>query len=882
MKTKHLIQKLTCAVLVPSILLMSACSAQGQPEESTNDTTQPPAIERQGLQTYAPYTGKTRKSETVYVTMDAKGNVSKKIVTDWLHTEQAGVQVADQSDLDGIQNIKSDVKPVQKGNQIAWNMDSTDLYYKGESQKDLPVDISIRYYLDGAEIEPSDLAGKSGKVKIEIQMKNTQPHTVNINGREAVIYTPVAALGGMLLPEEKFQNIKMENGATLGDGSKQLAVFIALPGLHDSLDLASMPIEELKSLTFPETFTLTADVKDFELDNMYFAMTTDIPALDLSKASGQLSEIKKSLYALNDMQNAVEQLAPDHVLRSLLTDGDNMREMRSLMEELTSIYEKEKALLDLLPQYFTKENLALVGKLAKDADAAELTQLLGDTKLLSCANQLLDSSLIKNIQKLLIDVVALQSIDLEPLDQILSAAGNLDSLSGVLDSSSGLLSKLASSQEELQTLTELMGSSTDAVKLLKEVSSLLDSLKKQGITLTEDDIRVMVDALVDKKAMEIAAEKTGVSAQRVQAILDASANDLIAANGAIAKGNRQTVQDCIEIAARNDQTAAKLKDTLLPKVEKGSVGVLLASPTRLIVTTVQKTIRKELAQKDEIADSVTKQLSALLKEAEALGTRVEQIGPDRVESLLTFATGVLPDLQTLAGELAKNKDQLASLNDLLSDTSTMQYLQKTAKQLMQMKQDFEANAGQLTLLAQVMQAASNPHLKAFAKMLPTLAQDLKDAAPILESLSGDLNDPAVRASLENMPKTVAALMRIQADLSSGSEIMKALQNAAQPETLSTASGIVKTLDQIEQQGLLSKYTDAADAASSLLGRVQAWLNLSKEYGLYTQAADGMDTDVKFILKTDGIKAESQQPAQAPAQEESGVVAWFKGLFDRKG
>ena len=94
---------------------------------------------------------------------------------------------------------------------------------------------------------------------------------------------------------------------------------------------------------------------------------------------------------------------------------------------------------------------------------------------------------------------------------------------------------------------------------------------------------------------------------------------------------------------------------------------------------MQKTIRKELAQKDEIADSVTKKLSALLKEAEALSTRVEQIGPDRVESLLTFATGVLPDLQTLAGELAKNKDQLASLNDLLSDTSTMQYLQKTAK-----------------------------------------------------------------------------------------------------------------------------------------------------------------------------------------------------------
>ena len=78
-------------------------------------------------------------------------------------------------------------------------------------------------------------------MKIEIQMKNTQPHTVNINGREAVIYTPVAALGGMLLPEEKFQNIKMENGATLGDGSKQLAVFIALPGFMTAWILPPCP-----------------------------------------------------------------------------------------------------------------------------------------------------------------------------------------------------------------------------------------------------------------------------------------------------------------------------------------------------------------------------------------------------------------------------------------------------------------------------------------------------------------------------------------------------------------------------------------------------------------------------------------------------------------
>lgn len=881
MKAKQPLQKLLCSLLAFSIVLMSACATQEKSEEGTTGAQGAASAQQQSAKAYAAYTGKTRKSETVYVTMDAAGKATKTIVTDWLHTEQAGVQVADLSDLSGIENIKGDTKPAQNGNKLTWNMDSTDLYYRGTSQKALPVEFSIRYFLDGAEIEPAALAGKSGKVKIEIQLKNNQPHTVTVNGREAVVYTPVAVLGGMLLPEEKFQNIQMEHGATLGDGSKQLAAFLALPGLSDSLDLAAMPIDELKSLSFPETFTLTADATDFELDNMYFAMTTDFPSIDLSKASGQLDEVKKSLYALSGMQDAVEQLDPDHVLRSLLTEDGSLDELRSLTAELTAVYEKNKALLELLPHYFTKENLALVNRLAKDAGDAQIAELLGDQKLLSAANQLLDSNLPQNLQKLLVDVVALQTIDLAPLGQILSAAGDLDGLSGMLAPASGLLGKLASSQEELQTLGELMGGSGEAVRLLKEVSSLLKSLKQQGVTLTEDDIRVMVTALVDKKAMELAAEKTGVSAQRVQAILDANANGLVAANGAIATENRQTVKDCVTIAANYDSTAAKLKDTLLPKVEQGSVGVLYAVPTRLMISTVQKTIREELTQKDQVAASLTKQLTALLKEAEALGAKVEHIGSDRIENLLTFANDVMPDLETLAKELAKNKDQLASLSDLLADRSTMQYLQKTAKQLLQMKQDLDANLGQLGLLAQVLQAASNPHLRAFAKMLPTLAQDLKETAPILEALSGDLNDPAVRATLDNMPETLAALMRIQADLASGSEIMKALQNAMRPEALSTASGILKTLDQIERQGLLSKYTDVADASASLLGRTQAWLSLSAEYGLYTQAAEGMETDVKFILKTDGVKSDKPQQTQAQAQESAGFIAWVKGLFGKR-
>ena len=41
-----------------------------------------------------------------------------------------------------------------------------DISYEGTSNQQLPVTTKVTYYLDGKEIKPEDLAGKSGKVKI--------------------------------------------------------------------------------------------------------------------------------------------------------------------------------------------------------------------------------------------------------------------------------------------------------------------------------------------------------------------------------------------------------------------------------------------------------------------------------------------------------------------------------------------------------------------------------------------------------------------------------------------------------------------------------------------------------------------------------------------
>lgn len=83
-------------------------------------------------------------------------------------------------------------------------------------------------------------------MKMEISLKNNQSHAVDIDGQSVTMYTPVMAVGGMVLPEETFQNIQVENGALLSDGAKQAAVFVSLPGLDESLGLSDLDIPDME------------------------------------------------------------------------------------------------------------------------------------------------------------------------------------------------------------------------------------------------------------------------------------------------------------------------------------------------------------------------------------------------------------------------------------------------------------------------------------------------------------------------------------------------------------------------------------------------------------------------------------------------------------
>ena len=243
--------------------------------------------------------GDATKSESVYVNVDASGKTEKETVSDWLHDDTSGAVIADQSQLSDITNIKGNEKPAISGNSVTWKLSGNDLYYQGKTNKQLPVSMTLRYFLNGKAISPSKLAGKSGRLELKISFQNNDAHEVTIDGQSKTVYTPFACLAAFDLPKKNFTNVTTNFGSVISDGSNQAVSFMGFPGLKQSFDMI-----DFSSVTLPDELDVTADVKDFSLGPVMM-VAMPVPDMDSLKNTGSLSDLADKL---NDLIDAGTQL----------------------------------------------------------------------------------------------------------------------------------------------------------------------------------------------------------------------------------------------------------------------------------------------------------------------------------------------------------------------------------------------------------------------------------------------------------------------------------------------------------------------------------------------------------------------------------------------
>lgn len=250
------------------------------------------------------------KEETVYVTMDAAGEKQTVVVSDWLKNSGVNGTLKDVSELTDIQNTKGDEAFTQDGSKVSWEAEDSDIYYQGTTDKELPVGMEIVYELDGKEITPEELMGKSGKLQITLHYTNTSKQRIKTGGKKKEVYTPFLMVTGMILPTERFTNVTIDNGQVLSEGENDIIMAYGMPGLKESLNLDEMDFGEDISADFDkirdkvtDTVTITADVENFELGQTYTMATSGIfKEIDWGDVSAS-DDLEDKLDELKDAAN---------------------------------------------------------------------------------------------------------------------------------------------------------------------------------------------------------------------------------------------------------------------------------------------------------------------------------------------------------------------------------------------------------------------------------------------------------------------------------------------------------------------------------------------------------------------------------------------------
>ena len=409
------------------------------------------------------------KSETVYVLADPLGRSREIIVSEWLKNKEGAGELSDRSSLTDIENVEGyETFTKKEDGTLAWAADGNDIYYRGKSDRALPVDVKVSYKLDGKEISPEDLAGKSGRVTIRFDYENHETVKALVNGKTEDIYVPFAMVSGALLPSDHFSNIEVTNGRVISEGENSIVVGLAFPGLKESLNLQSvkenLSDEKMKERLnemeedIPDYVEVTADASDFELGMTMTMAGSDLMDqldLDLDLGSGSLKD------SVSDLEDATNQLVEG---TEALKDGaDQLKEgtdalskgADELNEGAGTLKEGTKALADG------------AGDLKKGSDT-----LKSGTKALSEGTQALAGG-----------VPALTG----GISQLAGGAEKLHAGTGTLSEGAGTLSQGAAAVDQnLQTVlseVEKEGGLVDGTRALDEgIGRLL-----AGIGSGEDD-----------------------------------------------------------------------------------------------------------------------------------------------------------------------------------------------------------------------------------------------------------------------------------------------------------------------------------------------------------------------------------------------------------
>lgn len=761
------------------------------------------------------------KDESVYLISDANGNVNKTIVVDHLKNKDKKDTLEDASNLSDIENVKGKEKFTQSGDKLTWQAGGKDIYYQGTATEKPPVTQKVTYYLDGKEISPEDLAGKSGKVKICFDYTNTTSYTETVNGEKQTVSVPFAAITGLVLGDG-FENIEVTNGKAEVSDSSSVVLGYALPGLKDSLGIKDKDLDG--DVNIPEYMEMTADVKNF---SMPAAMTFVVNASDYVSTDGiDTSDLDDMI---NDLKDASTQLQDGS--KTLAEGTDTLADgLSTLQSKLGTFASGVGTLQSGLKTYTDGVSTLSCGLNTLGNSTGALVS--GADKLNSGAGQLASgSATLKDGLKTYTNGASQLNTGLNQLnDSTGSLATGVTSLNdGAKTLSDGInaankgAAGVSAGVAQLKTSIDTAKTGADSLTAgAKQVDEGVDKLK-QSLSDMPETIKARINQSLEplnklnvgklfKTLGYIDTDK--ITVDNVSAAADAAVNnagDIITA-----------------LTSMNDPYPSATYNKILVGLSQGKGAVSVYSVVNKSVTdsaSTVKALKDGSAKVSEGASSLDAGLGQLADGASELSSGASDLAKGTTK-LATGATELQTGTQSLADKLPELTKGITSLvngsNELVKNNDTL-------------------NAGATALNAGASQLSAGT--QSLMNSVPTLTSGIKqlvDGSNTLVANNAQLNSGASQLA-DGTNQIVSGVDQ----LTTGSKTLsEGAHTLADGMVQFNEEGINKILD--AYNGDLKPFTD----------KLQAVIDAGEEYQTYSAIADGQTGSVKFIYKLASIDAKA--------------------------
>ena len=765
------------------------------------------------------------KEETVYVNADATGTIDEVTVSNWLkNSGSVSGSLTDASTLKDIKNVKGDETFKASGDTLTWNTDGEDIYYQGTTDQNLPVSVKLTYYLDGKEIKPADLKGKSGHLKIQVDYTNKEKKTVSVDGKQEEVYTPFVMMTGMILPNETFSNVTIDNGKVISDGSKNIVVGFGMPGMKESLNLDESKTEDL---TIPESLCVEADVTDFTMSSTFTVALTDLlDDIDFDN----IVDVDSLKSSLDELEDAALQLVSGS---DTLADGAG-----TLADGVNSYTEGADTLNDAIQKYLgsngelngsVTEYVNGVNKVVKgvqdytdgtNALADGVTAYIGGEQQLAAGAAKLSqlSSGLKTVQGAISQLNAAIDGEGAATEDIQVAAGQLAAGTAQL--------KAALGSKEVQALLGQVGNMLATGTEMINQTEKLGTALNDGIATPVQNIAANLTSLSQQLGM-INQQLATLDTTCQSAVDDLNAkirdyNDKVDTAKNAAANSKATIDSAVsELQAKKDQTTDETaKADLQAAIDKLNAAKSAADAIQQEMGAISVSMKTF----QQTAQTLTAQLPAMQEKLQTITSMKDKLPAEAIGQLSESVDQLDAGMQGLNIAIGTFSSNLGKLNK-----SVQAQFPAAVTGILELNGGFsQLSANNDALLAGANKLKANS--STLVAGVQTLQSGTNQLASGLNTLGSQMSSGAAKLSLNS-----AALREGAATLQSG------------------ARELADGMEKFDREGTSKLKSTVEDELGDVLDRFDALTSDDCTYTTFSGKDSGMEGSVKFVIETESIE-----------------------------